>query len=284
MAARQKLSVTVIGPGSLGRVLALALSKAGSAIDEVVARPGRDSQQRAVKVARACGAKASTLETATLASRVIWLCVPDDSIRKTARALAKRNVDWKGKIVLHSSGALSSAELYALRRKGAFIASAHPMNTFVSTSKPSLVGTPLALEGDRQAVEAAAALAESLQAEPFVLKTKDKVLYHAVGSFSSPLLISLLAMAEKIGKSAGLKHPRKVMARILMQTMQNYHGGTAKSAFSGPLFRGDVQTIARHLKALKTVKGAPQIYRALASSAVETLPGKNKAALRRLLK
>ena len=95
-------------------------------------------------------------------------------------------------------------------------------------------------------------------------------------------MIAELAQAEKIGEALGLKpeQTRRVIGPILRQTLENYlkHGPAA--AFSGPVIRGDVETVKKNLAALARVKGAAEVYRALVQAAVENLPGKNKTEIK----
>src|SRR5205807_9766669 len=187
----------------------------------------------------------------------------------------------QGKVVFHSSGALTSDVLSPLRRAGAVTASLHPMMTFVAGSMPSMEGVPFAVEGDRRAITVARQVAKALKADIFEIKKNAKVLYHALGSFSSPMLIATLVTAERVGRAAGLsqKQLQKIMPPILRQTLQNYLQAGAAAAFSGPVKRGDVNTIRGHLEHLDKVPAASEVYRALIKSALKDLPSKNKEAL-----
>ncbi len=245
----------------------------------------RRDKRRAKMVARRAGSVAVRFDEAQLDGDIVWLCVGDGAISATAEAIRDR-VEWKGKQIFHSSGALSSDELRGLKRKGASVASVHPMMSFVRSAEASLKDVSFALEGDPKAVRTAAAIVKALGGTSFNLSKRDKPLYHALGAFSSPLLVAQLAAAERIGRKLGLapKETRRVIGPILQQTLANYlkHGPAA--AFSGPLVRGDVETIERNLAALKRVPGSAAIYRALAKAALTELPVKNRAAIRLLLK
>jgi len=129
-------------------------------------------------------------------------------------------------------------------------------------------------------------VAKALKADIFQIKKSAKVLYHALGSFSSPMLVATLVTAERIGRAAGLsqKQLRKLMGPILCQTLHNYLQSGAAAAFSGPVKRGDVNTIRGHLCELAKVPEAGDVYRALIRSGLKELPSRNKAALLKLLK
>src|SRR5262249_20602903 len=118
---------------------------------QVISRDRDTSRRKAKSLARRLGASASIVSNAPLDADLIWLCVPDGEIAKCARSLAAK--DWNGKIAIHSSGALTSDDLQVLRTRGAHVASAHPMMTFVDNAKPALQGVGFAIEGDREAVQ-----------------------------------------------------------------------------------------------------------------------------------
>ncbi len=280
-----KSSITLIGAGNLARTLGPALRAAGYRIDAVAARETASSRRRAAMLATTLGAKAVPLAQAGPDSDIIWICHTDDALVETARKLARKS-GWQGKIVFHSSGALSSDVLVPLKRAGAHVASLHPMMTFVPGASPKMSEVPFAVEGDRQAVAAARLLVKRLRAEIFLIEKKFKTLYHALGSFSSPMLVATLATAERVGRAAGLSpnQTRRIIAPILRETIKNYVERGPAAAFSGPIKRGDLNTIRRHLRELKRVPGASEVYRALVKSALMDLPSRNKTQLARLLR
>ena len=274
----------MIGAGNLAHALGPALRSAGYTIHAVAARQTASSRRRAAMLARSVGAKAVPLAQVGPDSDIIWLCHTDDALTETARQLARKR-GWKDRIVFHSSGALSSDVLAPLRRAGAHVASLHPMMTFVPGTTPRMQEVPFAVEGDRKAVAAARRIVKALHAEVFEIRKKAKTLYHALGSFSSPLLVATLVTADRVGRAAGLSasQTRKVMAPILRQTFKNYEERGAAAAFSGPIKRGDLNTVRRHLRELKRVPGASEVYRALVKSALIDLPSVRRRELLGLL-
>ena len=284
MARFGKATITLIGAGNLAQALGPALKAAGYQIDFVAARETASSRRRAAMLARLLEARTQSLNDAGPASDILWICHTDDALAETAKLLA-RKPGWSGKIVFHSSGALSSDVLSPLKRKGASTASLHPMMTFVRGATPRMEEVPFAVEGDSRAVAIARRIVRDLGAESFAIKKAAKPLYHALGSFSSPLIVAALVTAERVGRGAGLSasQTRRVMAPILRQTMKNYAERGAAAAFSGPIKRGDVNTVVRHLKELKRVPGASEVYRALVKSALMDLPSAKRKELMRLL-
>jgi len=279
-----KPAITLIGAGNLAYALGPALRAAGYAIDAVAARETASSRRRAAMLARNIGAKAVPLAQVTPDADIMWICHTDDALAETARLLA-RKPGWKNKIVLHSSGALSSDVLAPLKRKGASTASLHPMMTFVRGAMPRMEEVPFAVEGDDRAAAAARRIVRDLGAEAFPIRKAAKTLYHALGSFSSPLLVAALATAERVGRASGLSasQTRRVMGPIVRQTLKNYQERGAATAYGGPMKRGDINTVLRHLKELQRVPGAGEVYRALVKSALIDLPGAKKKELMRIL-
>ncbi len=225
-----------------------------------------------------------TAARAQIRAEVVWFCVPDSAIANAAASLTGA-ASWKGKVALHSSGALTSDELEVLRRRGAAVASVHPLMTFVRGSRPSLVGVPFAIEGDPKAVRAARAIVQQLRGRAFTIRKQQKEAYHAWGMFASPLLTALLAASERVAGAAGVsrKAARERMLPILQQTLDNYARRGAGS-FSGPIARGDVATVRKHLQVLLEVPEVREAYVALARAALRDLPAKNRAALEKVLK
>ncbi|HEY4677380.1 MAG TPA: DUF2520 domain-containing protein [Candidatus Angelobacter sp.] len=279
-----KATITLIGAGNLAQALGPALKAAGYRVEFVAARQTASSRRRAAMLAGALEARTQSLSDAGPTSDILWICHTDDALGETAKLLAHKP-RWSGKVVFHSSGALSSDVLSPLKRKGAYTASLHPMMTFVPGATPRMEEVPFAVEGDSRAVAVARRIVRDLGAESFAIKKAAKPLYHALGSFSSPLIVAALVTAERVGRSAGLtaSQTRRVMAPILRQTLKNYAERGAAAAFSGPIKRGDINTVLRHLKELKRVPGASEVYRALVKSALMDLPAKNREALAKII-
>jgi predicted short-subunit dehydrogenase-like oxidoreductase (DUF2520 family) len=286
MSARisEKPRIAIVGAGNLASALALALRAAGYVIEQIVSRPAAASLRKARKLARKVQARSVAVDASQIGAEIVWFCVPDGEIKKASRSLVEA-CDWRGKIALHSSGALTSDALKILRGRGAAVASVHPMMTFVHGSRPALEGLPFAIEGDRKAVNAAREIVINLQGQPHSVSKRRKENYHAWGMFASPLLIALLAAAERVAGAAGVnrKDARKRMLPILRQTLANYQQLGAPESFSGPIARGDVETVTKHLKSLSGIAGAREIYIALAQNALQDLPAKNRTVLGKIL-
>jgi predicted short-subunit dehydrogenase-like oxidoreductase (DUF2520 family) len=225
----EKPSIAIVGAGNLGTALALALREAGYRIESVIARGGDKSLTRARGLARQVRAGA-VLRPQDVKARVLWLCVPDSEIARAAESLAER-VHGRGTIALHSSGVLSSDILEPIRKRGAAVASVHPMMTFVRGSRPSLAGVSFAIEGDPAAVRLARSIVRDLGGESCAISAKEKNAYHAWGTFASPLLTALLATAEEVAGLAGVskRAAGRRMLPILLQTVRELRNSRSGS-------------------------------------------------------
>ena len=145
---------------------------------------------------------------------------------------------------------------------------------------------PFALEGDPAALRVARKIVRDLGGEPFLVSKSKKAAYHAWGGFTSPLLIALLVTGEKVARAAGLSavDARKKMLPIVRQTLANYAKLGPAGAFSGPIVRGDTQVVRKHVKQLKTIPGAKEVYLALAKAGFRYLPVRNRRELEKLLR
>jgi predicted short-subunit dehydrogenase-like oxidoreductase (DUF2520 family) len=277
-------TISIVGPGNLGAALASTLPVAGYQVKFIAVRSGGDSARAAKSLARRLKAKLVEIGKHSLDTDIVWITVADDAIADVALTLA-RSQDWKGKVVFHSSGALTSEELAPLRNKGAQVASVHPMMTFVRGTAPEMAGVAFALEGDAAAAREARAIVESLGGRSFSIEEQNKVLYHVFGSFASPLIIALVASLEEVARAAGIRESeiKPVVVPLIWQTLRNYLTHDAEAAFSGPLVRGDVTTVRKHLAELQRLPEARAVYVALANAALKNLPVKNKAQLQREL-
>ncbi|MGO9864577.1 MAG: DUF2520 domain-containing protein [Terriglobales bacterium] len=296
----RKPTVAIVGAGSLATFLAEALGAAGFTITEIVSRNSPRSRRRASALAAKVGAQAVTATSSALDATLLWLCVPDRHIRNSASTLARRlaaraaaptsgrfkSQTNKVRFALHSSGALLSRELDPLRKAGVAVASVHPLMTFVAGSHPPLLGVPFAIEGDAEATRVARRIVRDLGGKSFSLKSSRKAAYHAWATLTSPLLLAFLVTLEEAARAAGIK-PKdagRMSLPIIRQTLANYSRLGSARSFSGPLVRGDAQTVAKHLEVLKKHPRVREVYVALARASLRGLPVKNRSELERLLR
>ncbi len=178
------------------------------------------------------------------------------------------------KSAFHLSGALSIEVLGDLRRKGASVGAIHPIQTFATLGRAIelLPGSYFGVTADPGALPAAMELAEALGGKPIAIADSDKPIYHAAACVASNFFVALVDCAERLMESAGV--PREVAAKCLLPliegTLSNVEALGPMEALTGPIARGDVDTVAGHLKALE--ENAPEelaVYVALARRTAE---------------
>jgi len=261
--------VAIIGAGRLGTSLGRELAKKGYPILWIADRkPAAARESR-----RIIGQGRATADAARAAEAgIIFLSVPDEEIERTARALAKTAAAWRGKVVLHTSGILSSAALAALRSKGAACASFHPVQSFPRKDMPSahFKNIVIALEGDAAALNTGKRLIRLLGARPHLLRARDKAFFHAACSMASNLFVPLFEMARTLLLGIGIKDAEatKILLPLVAGTLQSVKHFDGADALTGPISRGDVETVKKHLEALKRYPSARRTYRALGAEAL----------------
>jgi predicted short-subunit dehydrogenase-like oxidoreductase (DUF2520 family) len=212
--------LAIVGRGRLGIAIADALADTAVAVDgplgredSVAALPGR--------------------------ADAVLLCVPDSEIAAVAATIGT------GAPVGHCSGATG---LDALGGHEAF--SLHPLMTVPANARPRLLeNAGVALAGSTpRATAVARALAELLRMRPFEIDDADRAAYHAAASIASNFLVTLEDAAERIGATAGL--PRELLVPLVRAATENWAGLGPERALTGPVARGDAETVQRHRAAL----------------------------------
>lgn len=258
--------VGIIGAGRVGAGLALALTRTGREIRLISRRPVRVPAPLSLKVAPD-GPDAEWVS----GLEVLFLAVPDDRIHPVAQQLWGTKSIGPGQTVLHCSGVLGQEALSALVPTRAALGSLHPLQTI---SDPEVAperfkGAWAAVEGSPAAMEAAEDIARSLGMKPFRITAKQKILYHAGAVFASNYLVVVEAIAQRLLRHAGLSDEEAwaALSPLVRGTITNLLAADPRSALTGPVVRGDTDTILRHLGAL-TIDDA-RLYQMLGRTALE---------------
>ncbi|MBF0202375.1 MAG: DUF2520 domain-containing protein [Desulfamplus sp.] len=161
--------------------------------------------------------------------------------------------NMEGKIFYHCSGALSSAILGATSARGAWTGSIHPLQSFVphEPGRPSPFNNiNISVEGDPEAVKTGLELIESLGAKPFSIPTDFKTLYHASAVAASNYLVTLEDFALHLLKKAGISSEKayEILEPLIQGTLDNIKKQGTARALTGPVARGDVEIVERHIR------------------------------------
>lgn len=245
-------SLAIIGAGRVGRALGRRLRELGWKIGAVVTR----TVPSACKAVRSIGAGRAHafLTRQVLASQVILITTPDRGVAAVAEELARIGAEeLRGKIVLHTSGALSSEVLAPVRECGAAVGSMHPLQTFTGVGVPPLDGRVFAIEGDIAAVRIARHMARALGAIPAHIESAKKPLYHAAGALAASSVLALMEAATRLMTAAGMKRREAVRALLplTLQVLENFERLGPRAAWTGPLSRGDYGVVAAHADAIQ---------------------------------
>lgn len=254
-------SVAVVGPGRVGTVLAAALGRAGH---RIVAVAGGGPAARERFAGRFPDTPAGGLEVCAGADLVL-ISTPDDAVPAVARELAARDLVPAGQRVVHVAGSLGLQPLRPVALAGGRVAACHPAQTV-----PDAAADPSVLTGAAWAVTAAApdrrwarALVERVGGVPHDVDDGRRVLYHAGLVVASNAVAAALSVARQLLSAARIDDPVPFLAPLVAASVDNtLHGGAG--AITGPVRRGDVGTLRRHLAALDG--DAPHLaaaYRAL---------------------
>ncbi|MES2899686.1 MAG: DUF2520 domain-containing protein [Pseudomonadota bacterium] len=264
-------TVNIVGAGKVGRVFGRLLGASGRfAVQDVLAR----SQASADEACLFIGAGRALCEIAALRPADLWvLAVGDDQIGAVCAQLAQ-SVALKGSVMFHCSGARAATELQAAAAGGAFTASVHPIRSFADPAQVAahFEGTFCGIEGDARALAVLGPALSSIGARSVALDAGAKTVYHAASVFASNYLVTLLDAALRAYQAAGIAEDvaREMAAPLATETLANVLRLGPAAALTGPIARGDMDTVARQQAAL-AAWDAPTgaLYQALAEA---TLP------------
>ncbi len=263
-------SVSIIGAGAVGHSLAFALRDGGCIPEAIYSK----SIVSASTLARSVGTKSfGAVSVARLTSKIVIISVPDAEIGGIAALIAGNAGSLKGMIFLHTSGALTSDELLPLRRKGGSVGSMHPLQTFSKRrSRTEFANVYCAIEGDALAVKAARAVARIIGARHFTIRKKDKIIYHIAAVFASNYLVTLLSVSERLGRTISIPENnfRKIIAALVNQTVENVLHTSPADALTGPIKRGDGNTVSKHIRKLESTKDLKHLLPLYAALGMET--------------
>lgn len=247
-----KPSVVIVGCGRMGTALAKTLVDRGYQI------VGLSSLHRASaqRLAEICGVSETTDRPQEITRRadVVFLTTPDGVIESVCKSISQSGGFSPAAVVLHCSGAHASTILSSARKCGAFIGSMHPLQSFASAdiSRNPFQAVRVAIEGDSKAVSTADQMARDLEALPLRIMTEGKPLYHAAAVVASNFLVTLMGVAFRLIQQAGIPQEEafSVLKPLVQGTLANIERVGVHQALTGPVVRGDVQTVQAHIQAI----------------------------------
>jgi predicted short-subunit dehydrogenase-like oxidoreductase (DUF2520 family) len=223
------------------------------------------------RAAARAGVNAAALSAARLGeltpTDIVFITTPDDVIAATAARLAALPPpSARGRVVLHTSGALSSEVLAPLGARGFGVGSMHPLAAVseAAAGAESLRRAFYCVEGDARASRVARRVVRDLGGRSFSIAARDKALYHAAAVMTAGHAVALFDAAARLLASCGLgeARARAVLLPLLASTLDNLSRQTPARALTGTFARADVDTVRKHLAALREtdVPGARDAY------------------------
>ena len=285
-----KQRLAVIGTGAIGQSVASLLHDAGY---EIVAIVGR-SQQRAVAAARFAGSRrAATTDLHRVRdAEVILIALSDDHIGPMAARLRQEVKPAPGTVLVHFSG-IHRADILLGHDGGDFKALAlHPLQSFPDevVGVRALPGSPFAMEGDDEVMPLAEELVHAMGGLPFRIAGEQKALYHAAACVASNYMVTLISVARDIMAACGFSEEEafRMLTTLMKDTGKNLAALGPEHALTGPIARGDVRTVEKHLRALAALPpDVGRIYRVMGRRTAELARRKgtlDKDAARAILK
>lgn len=250
------MRVAVVGGGRAASALIAALDESEQTLDWTWAR----------------GEGSPALESMP-PTEVVLIAVTDASIKAVAEQLALRSQS-QNEVWLHLSGALPGTLCRVNVDRPMAAGCMHPLQALLGDGHDAqlLKGAMAAIDGDMAACDAAHELATSLGMRPQSLASSSKPLYHAAAVTVAGQAVALLSQAVSMLECIGLREEeaRRALLQLMRGALSHAEAKPASDAITGPIARGDVATIRRHLEAI--AEHTPQLlttYKSLAKTGLD---------------
>ena len=262
------LKIGIIGAGTVGSALAIRLAENGYEVAAVSSRT-HASAEKLAKTIEGCHALDTNQPVADTCD-IVFITTPDAVISEIAST-----VQWhKGQSVVHCSGADSTETLQPARQMGASTGVFHPLQTLANVKQAisNIPGSTFAIEAEEPLLTTLKEMAEALHCRWIELKAEDKVIYHAAAVIASNYLVTLVKLADDLWETFGIPREQATQALLplLKGTLNNIENVGIPQALTGPIARGDLETVKKHLAALQ--KEAPDALSVYCELGLQTIP------------
>jgi hypothetical protein len=261
-----------VGPGRAGLAVGYALWRA-DAVGELVYCGRRPDPPLHPLFTDGIARYRFGLEPPGLETGAVFLSVPDDVLPEMAHALAGQGAAPPGCAAFHLSGALSTEVLAPLHARGYAVGTFHPLQSLADPLEGGsrIAGSWVAISGEPEAVITARRLVHHLGGTPLTVPVSRRPLYHAAAVTASGHVVTLVALAARLLVQAGVAEEDALPALLplVRGTLDNVASLGVKGALTGPLARGDVETVGLHLRWLEPRER--EVYRCLSSELLELL-------------
>ena len=262
------LKVGFIGAGIVGTALAVLLNRNGYKVTCVSSR-SRKSAKNLVRKVEGCNILDTNQDVADAAD-FVFITTPDDVIPKVVS-----QVKWrKRQSVVHCSGADSVEILEPARKAGARVGGFHPLQTFAGIDQAidNIPGSTFAIESDEPLLVTLKDMSTAMGGQWIRLKSRDKAAYHAAAVFACNYLVTLVKLSTDLWETFRIPPEKatKALLPLLRGTLKNIETLGIPQCLTGPIARGDIGTVAKHIKTLH--KKAPALMAPYTELGRQTIP------------
>jgi predicted short-subunit dehydrogenase-like oxidoreductase (DUF2520 family) len=262
--------IAIVGTGNIAQSLGRLLCQRGVEVLQLVGR-NLNHAKRAVAFV-GYGVTAGTFSDLTPGTERLVIAVADSALPQVVLDLIRSG--FSNGIVLHTSGGSGFDPFKPLSARGIHVGVIHPLQSVPSPDRgvECLPGSFFALAGDAAAVSWAESLAASLTGRVLRIERRHWALYHAAAVMASNYQVTLLDAALELFREAGIPAGTalEALAPIVRATTENVLSRGTHESLTGPIQRGDVKTVSRHLAAL--VHAAPETRRLYTALGLRTIP------------
>ncbi len=244
-----RLRIGVVGAGRVGAPFGAALERVGHQVMGVSAI-SEASKRRAELLLPRTPIRAA--DEVVKDAELVLLTIPDDVLPAFVEGAAKSGLFHEGQIVVHTAGRFGIAVLDPARGVGALPLAIHPVMTFTGTAVDieRMKGAIFGVTADAKSMPIAEALVLEVGGEPAKIAETDRVAYHAALAWSANFLTVLIAEGLDQLRALGVEEPSRALAPLLGAALDNVLR-SGDRALTGPIARGDAETVAAHLRVIK---------------------------------
>ncbi|NLV85599.1 MAG: DUF2520 domain-containing protein [Clostridiales bacterium] len=273
------MKIGFIGAGKVGKALGLYFKNHGLKISGYYSKTAKSAQEAAML---ASAQKFDNITDLANSSSIIFITVPDQALEEIdSKALSLINehcIDTEN-TWLHVSGAHPSDVLAGLKLAGCAVGCIHPLQSFgeAAESADRLEKAWFTIEGTEKAVQAAKTILDKTGGKYSLIKSENKPLYHAGACVVSNFLVTLIESGIRFFEAAGMKREDIIQAigPLIEATLANIQEKGPIEALTGPIVRGDLNTINLHLQALEArLPSELDYYKSMSLKTVQMLENK----------
>lgn len=267
--------ISIIGPGAVGKTIAKKLMSQNKLTNIF----GKDNHSSDKELKSTFKNKIKTLNKNTKLNGVVFICVKDDDLIRLVD-LINNDISFENCFFIHTSGTLNKNILVNLKKNNSRIAAAHPYQSFYFDDSIVLNNLSWGCDVEEKDYEDLKYIINLLDGKAIKLNhntLQKKELYHISAVASSNFLSLILYLSKKFCDEVGIEF-KDFAPKITETTLKNNLKSLSENDFAltGPVARGEVNTLESHLKALKNNKELVSYYKELSIILAKIAKQENK--------